>query len=82
MLSFKEFLKEDVAFSPEEQEEGVLHLEISIPLFIRIIEFVREEPLDDIALHKITENMIRLQQNGVMVLGMDNYQEIIKDVNV
>lgn len=47
-----------------------------VPLFIRLLEFAREDATDDEALHAATEKIIELCQDG-QVLTMDQYDEIV-----
>jgi hypothetical protein len=47
-----------------------------VPLFIRLLEFAREEATDDETLHKVTENIIQACQDG-QVLSMDDYDQLI-----
>jgi hypothetical protein len=47
-----------------------------VPTFIRLLEFAREDATDDEALHKATEKIIELSQDG-QVLTMDNYDDIV-----
>lgn len=47
-----------------------------VPLFIRLLEFAREDATDDATLHKVTENIISMSQDG-QVLTMDQYDQIV-----
>ncbi len=47
-----------------------------VPMFIRLLEFAREDATDDEALHKATDKIIELCQDG-QVLTMDQYDEIV-----
>ena len=47
-----------------------------VPLFIRLLEFAREDATDDMALHKVTENIIAACQDG-QVLTMDDYDRLV-----
>ena len=47
-----------------------------VPLFIRMLEFAREDATDDETLHKITDNIIKMCEDG-QVLTMDQYDAII-----
>lgn len=47
-----------------------------VPLFIRLLEFAREDATDDATLHKVTENIINMSQDG-QVLTMDQYDQIV-----
>jgi len=53
---------------------------VDIPLFIRLLEFAREDAKADLDLHVVTENAIELSQGGT-TLTMDNYNDIVKDAN-
>lgn len=47
-----------------------------VPMFIRLLEFAREDATDDEALHQATDKIIELSQDG-QVLTMDQYDEIV-----
>lgn len=47
-----------------------------VPLFIRLLEFAREDATDDQTLHKVTENIIKMCEDG-QVLTMDDYDSIV-----
>jgi hypothetical protein len=53
---------------------------VDIPLFIRLLEFAREDAKADLDLHVVTENAIELGKGG-NTLTMDNYNDIVKDAN-
>jgi hypothetical protein len=53
---------------------------VDIPLFIRLLEFAREDAKADLDLHVVTENALALSQEG-QTLTMDNYNDIVKDAN-
>ena len=53
---------------------------VDIPLFIRLLEFAREDAKADLDLHVVAENAIELSQGGT-TLTMDNYDDIVKDAN-
>jgi hypothetical protein len=55
-------------------------LTLDIPLFIRLLEYAREDAPGDAALHKLTENAIRINQSGVEILGMDNYENMLEGI--
>lgn len=66
-------VKEETEF----EEGGVLT--ISVPLFIRMLEYAREDAPDDMALHRVTEKMMKLMDTGEdeMTLDMDDYKKIV-----
>lgn len=49
---------------------------MTVPLFIRILEYAHEDAKNDIDLHNATENAIKLSMDRT--LNMDDYNEIIK----
>ena len=59
----------------ETNPEDVIHLDI--PLFIRLLEFAREDAQADVDLHFLADNAIRLSAEG-QVLNMDHYNDLIK----
>ena len=48
-----------------------------IPLFIRLLEYAREDAQADVDLHFIADNAIRLSTEGE-TLTMDHYDQIVK----
>lgn len=55
-------------------EETVLKM--TVPLFIRLLEFAREESCTDVDLHFVAENVERLS-NEYEYLDMDTYKLIM-----
>jgi hypothetical protein len=49
---------------------------VDVPLFIRLLEYAKEDAETDMDLHQVAENIIALSQDGE-VLTMDNYDEIV-----
>jgi hypothetical protein len=58
----------------ETNPEDVIHLDV--PLFIRLLEFAREDAQADVDLHFLADNAIRLSAEGE-TLNMDHYNELI-----
>ena len=58
-----------------ENPEDVIKLDV--PLFIRLLEFAREDAQADVDLHFLADNAIRLSTEGE-VLSMDHYNDLIK----
>jgi hypothetical protein len=50
---------------------------LDIPLFIRLLEYAREDAQADVDLHYLADNAIRLSAEGE-TLNMDHYDQIIK----
>ena len=51
---------------------------LDIPLFIRLLEYAREDAKTDMDLHNVTENAIALSETG-KTLTMAQYDEIVKN---
>lgn len=52
---------------------------LDVPLFIRLLEYAREDAKNDMDLHKITENILELHSDGIKILKMKDYENIISD---
>ena len=50
-------------------------IQCDIPLFIRLLEYAREDAKTDVDLHNLTENAIRMSKAGT--LTMDNYDALV-----
>lgn len=50
---------------------------MDVPLFIRMLEFSREDAKDDVTLHKVVQNALNLHQKGIEILNIENYNKII-----
>jgi hypothetical protein len=51
-------------------------ISVDVPLFIRLLEYAREDAKTDMDLHNVAENIIDLSEEGE-VLTMDNYNAIV-----
>jgi hypothetical protein len=49
---------------------------VDVPLFIRLLEYAREDAQTDMDLHNVAENIIRLSENGE-TLSMKDYDAIV-----
>ena len=49
---------------------------VDVPLFIRLLEYAREDAQTDMDLHDVTEKIISLASSG-KILSMDDYSTII-----
>jgi hypothetical protein len=56
-------------------------IKTDVPLFIRLLEYAREDAKTDMDLHNVTENIIRLSSSG-KTLTMSNYDNIVKKENL
>ena len=61
---------------PIKGENPIDTLTLDIPLFIRMLEYAKEDAKSDVELHDVTEKAIALSQMGD-VLNMDNYYDIV-----
>ena len=51
---------------------------VDVPLFIRLLEYAREDAKTDMDLHNVAENIIKLSETG-KTLTMAQYDEIVKN---
>jgi hypothetical protein len=51
-------------------------IKVDVPLFIRLLEYAREDAKTDMDLHDVAENIIRLSETG-KVLSMNDYDMIV-----
>jgi hypothetical protein len=49
---------------------------VDVPLFIRLLEYAREDAKTDMDLHDLADNIIDLSEEG-RVLSMDDYNVIV-----
>jgi hypothetical protein len=49
---------------------------VDVPLFIRLLEYAREDAQTDMDLHDVADNIIDLSEEGE-VLTMNNYNAIV-----
>ena len=49
---------------------------VDVPLFIRLLEYAREDASTDMDLHDVAENIIRLSETG-KILSMNDYDSIV-----
>jgi hypothetical protein len=61
----------------QEQEENKMDvITVDVPLFIRLLEFAREDATDDMMLHDVAEKLIELCADGG-IMTMEQYDEIV-----
>ena len=51
-------------------------IKLDVPLFIRLLEYAREDAKTDMDLHNVAENIINLSETGE-VLSMKDYNSIV-----
>ena len=68
-------------FSVEEPEENPVDvIRMDVPLFMRCLEFSREDAQDDADLHHLVEKAVEMSKDG-KTLTMDNYDELAGGVS-
>jgi hypothetical protein len=60
----------------KEQENKMDVISVDVPLFIRLLEFAREDATDDMMLHDVAEKLIELCADGD-IMQMEQYDEIV-----
>jgi hypothetical protein len=61
----------------QEQEENKMDvISVDVPLFIRLLEFAREDATDDMKLHDVAEKLIEMCADGD-IMQMGQYDEIV-----
>ena len=61
----------------QDQEENKMDvITVDVPLFIRLLEFAREDATDDMMLHDIAEKLIEMCADGD-IMQMEQYDEIV-----
>lgn len=53
-------------------------ISVDVPLFIRLLEWSREEAKEDVPLHLLAEKAIELSKNGP--LAMRDYEDLMSSV--
>jgi len=77
LFNLKGFVK--TSMSEAKKEDAVDTITMDIPLFLRMLEYSREDAAEDMDLHDVTEKAISLgKERGI--LQMDDYDEIVGGV--
>jgi len=53
---------------------------VDVPLLIRIMEYAREDATDDMDLHRVAENLVKLSKHG-KTLTMNDYEHVVGSMN-
>jgi hypothetical protein len=59
----------------EDKTDQIDSITFDIPLLTRILEFAREDIKDDVQLHDLITNVLKLKDQGT--LNMDHYDSIV-----
>jgi hypothetical protein len=74
LFNLKGFVK--TSMSEAKEEDAVDTITMDIPLFLRMLEYSREDAQKDLDLHDVTEKANKLgKERGI--LSMDDYEEIV-----
>jgi hypothetical protein len=60
------------------EENPIDSISMDVPLFIRMLEFAREDASTDMDLHDLAEKAISMSAEG-NILSMDNYEDLVGD---
>ena len=71
-----EFIPTEVEFTDEE-ENPIDIISLDVPLFLRLLEWAREDATEDVELHDVAERAITIMQNNTEFLSMEEYDAII-----
>lgn len=62
---------------PEPENNPRDTIKLDVPLFIRLLEYAREDAKDDMDLHHIAEKLVSLSSQG-RSLSMDDYEQVVE----
>lgn len=71
-LQLTSLLQEIIDGQPNPQDT----ITVDVPLFIRLLEYAREDAKDDMDLHSVTQRAIQLSSEG-KTLSMGDYNQIV-----
>ena len=63
----------------EEQTDKVDSLTIDVPMFIRLMEYAREDAKTDMDLHNVTTNLLKIKDRTI---NMDDYDQVVVSSDV
>ena len=69
-----EFIPTEVEFANENPTDVI---SMDVPLFLRLLEWAKEDAQEDVELHDVAERAVKIMQNNTEFLTMDEYDEII-----
>jgi hypothetical protein len=72
----KEAKKKGLSEAVEDQDIDTIT--VDVPLLMRLLEYAREDATDDMALHDLTQNLIKFSKE-YNTLSMDQYDAIVGD---
>ena len=72
----KQLIREQLSLVTENTVDMVDTITMDVPLFLRMLEYAREEVTEDVDLHKVTELIVSLTKEAG-ILTMDDYDMIV-----
>ena len=76
----KQLIREELEVAQGQSSDPVDTITMDIPLFIRMLEYAREDATEDEDLHKVTDLAISLTKE-MGILTMDDYDSIVGEKN-
>lgn len=75
-----EFIPTEVEFADDKEcaANATDVIALDVPLFLRLLEWAREDATEDVDLHVVAENAVNLMKNNTEFLSMEEYNDIIK----
>jgi len=73
LVKFNDFDKTNIL----QESLSINKIILDVPLFIRMLEYAKEDAKTDMDLHVVTENILNLSSEGKM-LTMADYDKIVK----
>ena len=75
-----EFIPTEVEFADDKEcvANATDVIALDVPLFLRLLEWAREDATEDVDLHVVAENAVKLMKNNTEFLSMEEYNDIIK----
>jgi len=80
MVMMKRFrtLINETQITEDKTKSEADEIEMTVPLFIRMLEYAREDAKTDCELHAATEKAVKLHKSGVDCLDMSHFEQLIK----
>jgi len=75
-IKYSEFKAKHMPHLNEEENKEVDTITVDVPLFIRLLEYAKEDAKTDMDLHRITENILQLSK-AKSQFSMKDYATIV-----
>lgn len=75
--SFGEDNEEPTVVDANKEENEADKVTLDVPLLIRLMEFSKEDASEDVDLHVVAENLVRLSESG-KCLSMEDYEAAVE----